>query len=166
MKCVLFIAAVFSLIAACAVAPVPVGTTSTFDTPTRTTSTAVNTTPVFTELINDFRSIEGLGGLTQEMSLTHAAQAHADDMLARDYFSHEAPNGPNGRTFNQRAIAAGCVMRAGAENIAIGQQTEAEVLNAWANSRGHRRNMLGSTFTLYGLGRAGTIWVLKLAADC
>ena len=125
-----------------------------------------NTTPAFTTLINNFRSAQGQGALVQDAALTRAAQLHAQDMVARGYFSHEAQNGPNGRTFKQRAVAAGCAMNSGAENIAQGQRTEAEVMNAWANSAGHRRNMLGRSYTRYGLGRAGDNWVLVLSSGC
>lgn len=99
-------------------------------------------------------------------ALTRAAQAHAEDMRARNYFSHRAPNGPNGETFGQRASAAGCTIMAGAENIAFGQSSEAEVFTGWQNSPGHRRNMLGQDYSLFGLGRADDIWVLKLSSGC
>ncbi|KQI72401.1 hypothetical protein AN191_07990 [Loktanella sp. 5RATIMAR09] len=116
--------------------------------------------------MNAFRARQGLGPLQANPALTRAAQAHARDMARRGYFSHQAPNGPHGRTFVQRARAGGCAMRSGAENIASGQRSQAEVLTTWQNSRGHRRNMLGRNYTQYGLGRAGNIWVLKLAASC
>lgn len=120
----------------------------------------------FTAELNAFRARQGLGPLQANPALTRAAQAHAEDMAGRGYFSHHAPNGPNGRSFVQRAHAGGCAMRSGAENIASGQRSQAEVLTDWQNSRGHRRNMLGRSYTQYGLGRAGNIWVLKLATSC
>lgn len=104
--------------------------------------------------------------MRQNAALNRAAQAHAEDMLARDYFSHRAPNGPNGERFYQRAAAAGCNMQAGSENIAWGQKSEAEVFQGWRDSPGHRRNLLGQDYRLYGLGRAGDVWVMKLASDC
>lgn len=116
--------------------------------------------------LNAFRARQGLGPLQANPALTRAAQAHAEDMARRGYFSHNAPRGPNGRTFVQRARAGGCAMRSGAENIASGQRSQAQVLTAWQNSRGHRRNMLMRSYTQYGLGRSGNIWVLKLAASC
>ena len=99
-------------------------------------------------------------------TLRRAAQAHAEDMASRGYFSHEAPDGPNGRTFAQRARSAGCAIGGGAENIANGQRSEREVFTAWQNSSGHRRNMLGRSYRQYGLGRSGNIWVLVLAQSC
>lgn len=120
----------------------------------------------FTVALNALRTSQGVGAVQQNASLTRAAQAHATDMARRSYLSHQARGGPNGNTFQQRARASGCAMRAGAENIAAGQGSETEVLNSWTGSPGHRRNMLASSYTQYGLGRSGNIWVLKLAAAC
>lgn len=38
------------------------------------------------------------------------------------------------------------------ENIAAGQQTPAEVMNAWMNSQGHRENIMNSSFGQIGVG--------------
>jgi len=159
----LFAAAILS---ACVVVPVPVGVVVPGEGASRSNSTPVASTASFTAMLNGFRADEGRGPVQQSAALTRAAEAHAADMVARGYFSHRSENGPNGETFVQRSRAAGCGMRAGAENIATGQRTEAEVLTAWANSAGHRRNMLGASYTEYGIGRVGDIWVLKLATSC
>lgn len=116
--------------------------------------------------INSFRSSSGAGVLRRNVHLDEAAQAHALDMVTRGYFSHQSPGGPNGENFADRARAKGCQLRAGAENIAYGQRTEAAVFEAWKNSTGHRRNMEKSSFTLYGLGRANDTWVLLLSSGC
>ena len=120
----------------------------------------------FTADLNAYRSSRGLSPLQRNAALTRAAQAHAEDMARRGYFSHRSAGGPNGTTFVQRARASGCALRAGAENIASGQRSLASAIEAWKTSSGHRRNMLGRSYTQYGLGRSGTIWVLKLAAHC
>ena len=120
----------------------------------------------FTSDMNSFRGSRGLGPLQPNQALARAAQAHAEDMSRRGYFSHQSWGGPNGNTFVERARAGGCAMGAGAENIAKGQRTEAAALRSWVRSAGHRRNLLGRGYTQYGLGRSGDIWVLKLAARC
>ena len=52
-----------------------------------------------------------------------------------------------------------------AENIAKGQTSQAEVMQAWANSPPHRTNMLRPGIRDFGLARApGDIWVLVLGA--
>ncbi|BDG35019.1 CAP domain-containing protein [Saccharococcus caldoxylosilyticus] len=40
------------------------------------------------------------------------------------------------------------------ENIAAGQRTPQEVVNAWMNSPGHRANILNKNFTHIGVGYA------------
>lgn len=163
MKATLALTLCFGLGACVAVVPVPL--------PVPATAGAVSETPVqstasFTSEINGFRADNGVGPLRQSSFLTRAAQAHAEDMVARGYFSHRSEGGPNGTTLMARARSAGCSPRAVAENIARGQQSEGAVLTSWAGSPGHRRNMLNTRMTEYGLGRAGDIWVLKLGSGC
>lgn len=120
----------------------------------------------FTTRLNTFRASQGQGTMRPNAILTRAAQAHAEDMAARGYFSHQSPGGPNGDNLLQRATSAGCNLRSGAENIASGQRSEAEVFEGWQNSPGHRANLLGQGYTDYGLGRAGNVWVMKLSSGC
>lgn len=165
MKHLLALCAVITL-TACVVVPVPIAVSSPPATAARAATTPVPSTASFTSMLNNFRASQGRGAVQQSAVLTRAAQAHAEDMVARNYFSHRAPNGPNGVTFMQRSAAAGCAIRAGAENIANGQTSESQVFTSWQNSSGHRRNMLGRSYTQYGLGRAGNIWVLKFSSGC
>ncbi len=41
---------------------------------------------------------------------------------------------------------------AAGENIAMGQRTPQEVMNAWMNSKGHRENILNASFDTIGVG--------------
>lgn len=132
---------------------------------TRTVPATVETTG-FGGALNDLRATENLVGLGQDPRLTQAAQAHADHMVQAGYFSHQSPEGPNGNDMTARIRSAGCSAGAMAENIAQGQQSEAEVFAAWAASPGHRKNMLGPRYRSYGLGRSGDIWVLKFSDGC
>lgn len=113
-------------------------------------------------LLNAARAEQGLGGVREDAALSRAAIAHAQDMVANDYFSHD---GLNGSHFTERAQAAGygCAIN---ENIAFGQQSEAEVMTSWMNSPGHRRNILSPRATEYGIGRVGTMWVLMMGSGC
>jgi uncharacterized protein YkwD len=156
----IFAATTLALFAAC---------TATPPAPTPSTGAATAVAPSdasFTQMLNSFRAAQGQGPVRANPALTRAAQAHAEDMLERNYFSHRAPNGPNGETFGQRAASAGCAIQSGAENIAFGQSSQAEVFTGWQNSSGHRRNMLGPDYTSFGLGQAENIWVLKLSSGC
>jgi uncharacterized protein YkwD len=43
---------------------------------------------------------------------------------------------------------------AAGENIAKGQTTPEQVMNAWMNSQGHRENILNKNYTQIGVGIA------------
>jgi uncharacterized protein YkwD len=143
---------------------------ATSNGPAQVSSSGVASTPIvvgdFANDLNAFRASQGRGNVQQDPSLMRAAQHHANDMAARNYFSHQSPGGPNGDNLTDRMISGGCRPRAGAENIAEGQTTEGSVFVAWQGSPGHRRNMLGDRYTAYGLGRSGNTWVLVLSSGC
>ena len=93
--------------------------------------------------------------------LASAAQAHAADMAARNYFEHTSPDG---RTFDQRITAAGYLWRSVAENIAAGQQTPIEVVDGWIASTGHCKNIFNAALKELGVGYVeggsyGKYWV-------
>lgn len=102
-------------------------------------------------LTNAERANYGLGPLTDEPHLTQAAQAHSDDMAARDYFDHSSLDG---RQPADRVRATGYDYQRVAENIAAGQLTPAEVVQGWMNSPGHRANILTPELTQIGIGIA------------
>jgi uncharacterized protein YkwD len=110
----------------------------------------------FLGIINNYRAQNGLGALAGCTSLHRAAQGHSEDMRDNDYFSHD---GLNGSEPWDRACDAcyelGCgPSTAMGENIAAGQPDAASVFDAWKNSPGHNANMLGSDFTMIGIGKA------------
>jgi uncharacterized protein YkwD len=117
----------------------------------------------FTAALNDYRAGRGLFPVVPDAELTAAAQAYAQDMASHGHFSHRGRDGSNAGT---RARRAGCSWRSAAENIAWGQTSESQVLQGWADSASHRRNMLGTSYARYGLGRVGTYWVLLFADQC
>ncbi len=117
----------------------------------------------FGEALNAYRASAGRGPVAPDPELTAAAQAYAQTMAATGHFAHRGPDGSSSGT---RARQAGCSWGAAAENIAWGQRSESEVLQGWADSAGHRRNMLNAGYTRFGLGRAGTYWVLMFADRC
>ncbi|MGP4090322.1 CAP domain-containing protein [Streptomyces sp. KR55] len=118
------------------------------------------------ELTNRERTRAGLPPLAVDPVLTTAAQAHSTDMVARDFYSHTAPDGSQPW---DRAAAAGSTRRSIGENIACGQRSPAEVVTGWMNSPGHRANILKPGFTHIGIGfagggRAGTYWTQLFGA--
>jgi uncharacterized protein YkwD len=86
--------------------------------------------------------------------LTVAAQAHSDDMAARDYFSHTSPEGDD---FVDRAKAAG-YDSPGGENIAYGYPSAAAVMDGWMASPGHAANITQCSFTAIGIGVNSDGW--------
>ncbi|MGW0662174.1 CAP domain-containing protein [Streptodolium elevatio] len=102
-------------------------------------------------LTNAERANHGMGSLSAEPHLTQAAQAHSDDMAARDYFDHASLDG---RQPADRVRATGYDYSRVAENIAAGQPTPAEVVQGWMNSPGHRANILTPELTQIGIGIA------------
>lgn len=100
------------------------------------------------ELANAARDKAGCAPLRFDTRLRTAARAHSTDMGVHDYFSHTSPNGD---TFADRIEDAG-YPHPGAENIARGYETAAEVMDGWMNSEGHRANILNCGLRTIGVG--------------
>lgn len=113
------------------------------------------------ELVNESRREEGLDALTSGGRLDEAAQAHAEDMLRRDYYAHASPEG---RTVRDRYLeAGGGEWEFVAENIARctgcpwppdAARIE-ELHQGWMDSPGHRANILAEGLSRFGFGLAG-----------
>lgn len=115
------------------------------------------------ELTNEQRQAAGCPNLLWNPALGAAAQRHADDMAANNYFSHNSRSGVN---FAARIRSAGYRLRLAAENIAAGQQSPEEVVATWMASPSHRANILNCRFRHVGIGFSsndgssfGTYWV-------
>lgn len=114
--------------------------------------------------VNEARKSAGAPPLTLEPRLEQAAQAHAQDMLARTFYAHRTPEGKMPR---DRAESAGYHGRLIAENIAAGSLSVETVLSGWLLSSGHRRNLLDPALRHLGVGlavgpfehRYRTLWV-------
>ncbi|WP_446897350.1 CAP domain-containing protein [Clostridium sp. LBM24168] len=102
-------------------------------------------------LVNAERSKNGLAPLKANAELSKVASVKAQDMIDKNYFSHTSPT--YGSPFDMMK-KFGISYTAAGENIAYGQKTPAEVMNAWMNSSGHRANILNSNFTEIGVGVA------------
>lgn len=100
--------------------------------------------------VNDVRRQAGLPPLAANPRLDQLSQTHADDLLRRAYYDHRTPEGLDP---SARARAAGYRSGIG-ENIAEQRFSVDEVLAAWLDSPGHRRNILDPTCREMGLGLA------------
>lgn len=114
-------------------------------------------------------SFPAAGAVAWNDALTAAAQGHAADMAAKNYFSHVSQDG---RTFTQRLEAAGYAWSAAGENIAAGQRSVQAVVDGWMASDGHCANIMGASFQDVGMACVqaqagasayGMYWTLNLA---
>jgi uncharacterized protein YkwD len=131
------------------------------------------------DLVNKERAKRGLSVLSWDNSLHKVAKNYSQDMVERNFFSH---NDPDGSSFYDRykaeriecRIRVGDTTCIGAENIALDNlyrsyfykngkrfanwNTEGEiavsVVKLWMNSKGHRANILTPYFKRQGIGVA------------
>lgn len=99
------------------------------------------------DLVNAERAKEGLSPLTVNLNVQAAAQVRAKE--CEQYFSHTRPNGSS---FATALWEQGVTYKSAGENIAWGQRSPEEVMNAWMNSPGHRKNIMNPNFTTIGVG--------------
>jgi len=111
-------------------------------------------------LVNDERKKAGLSALVKDPTLMEAAMYKCVDLSKTRVFAHDSPT--YGKSFvimdlfDMKYAAWG-------ENIAAGQKTPEEVMNALMNSSGHRANILNANYRYIGVGFLyddyfGTIW--------
>ena len=107
--------------------------------------------------INTFRAQHKLPRLSVSSALAAAAHSHAHDLARRGRLDHDG----------FRARLGAIVSSAAAENVLVGCADSACAFRTWAQSSGHRRNMLMRNITHYGLASATAengrkYWVLEL----
>ncbi|WP_251551114.1 CAP domain-containing protein [Neobacillus muris] len=109
------------------------------------------------DLTNQERAKNGLPALKADPALSKMAHEKSRDMSANNYFSHTSPT--YGSPFDMMKQYGISYSYAG-ENIAMGQKTPEEVVTAWMNSEGHRKNILSPDFTYIGVGYVaeGNYW--------
>lgn len=100
---------------------------------------------------NEKRAGQNIGGLQLNGELSIAAQSKADDMAARNYWSHTTPDGKQPWYFIEKS---GYKYSEAAENLAYGFTSSEETVNGWMNSSEHRKAMLGSSTVDVGFGIA------------
>ena len=117
---------------------------------------------------NIARFQNGLSLLEPVASLTQASQNHADWLMQNDTRGH---TGADGSSPKDRALAAGYPGPYYGENVATGQKSIPEVMQAWANSPGHWQNILDPTWDHIGVGYAcneetmwKNFWVVKFGS--
>lgn len=114
-----------------------------------------------TELLrlhNEARQEHGLSALCVQENLMTAARAHSEDMIERDFYAHESPEGD---TPGDRISRTGYPFAIYGENISRmtkpygGEPTKddlQQVFIGWMESPGHRQNLLNPAFREVGIG--------------
>lgn len=100
-------------------------------------------------LTNEVRAENGLAPVEADSSLQSVADAKSQDMIENDYFAHESPT--YGSPFDMMK-EFGVSYEGAGENIAAGQDTPQDVVDAWMDSPGHRDNILNPDFTHIAIG--------------
>ena len=98
-------------------------------------------------LVNKERRSQGLSALSLSAESQQAARVRAKEIVSS--FSHTRPNGTSCFTVLNEI---GAKYTSAGENIAKGQKTPEQVVEAWMNSPSHRANILSSKYTKLGVG--------------
>ena len=105
--------------------------------------------------VNRVRQHHGLEPVAPDRRLVHAAERHAADMAARDYFSHSSPDGAQAE---QRVRPTGYLAARRwwlGEVLAWGagpQRRPRAIVRAWMNSPMHRAVLLDGRYRDAGFG--------------
>lgn len=98
------------------------------------------------DLVNQERSKAGLPALEESAQLSSAAAVRAQEIVTS--FGHVRPDGSS---FSTAIAQKGVSFNGAGENIAYGQSSPAEVMNAWMNSQSHREAILNRRYTDIGV---------------
>ena len=109
------------------------------------------------KLVTAERAKAGLPALKYDWELARVAKHKSQDMKDKGYFSHTSPTYGSPFTMMKNY---GINYKSAGENIAKGQSTAQQVVNAWMNSSGHRANILSKDYTHIGVGyvKSGHYW--------
>ena len=100
---------------------------------------------------NGERTANHESALQINQQLAAAAQAKANDMAKRDYWSHVTPDGKQPWSFID---SAGYHYQSAGENLAYGFGSSDQVISAWMHSPEHRANILNANYQEVGFATA------------
>ena len=130
-------------------APEASSSASTVASPPRVVSLSALTPEGILAILNAERLAIGLSPLVLNRTLTVIAEVKSADMITKQYFAHEAPDGTDIGILAARYQYE--YLRVG-ENLAMGDFTsDADVMAGWMNSPGHRANILNPEYTEVGI---------------
>src|SRR4030066_762830 len=100
-------------------------------------------------LTNAQRAANGLSALSENSSLDGAALAKGNDMLAKGYWAHFAPDGTSPWSF---FLSFGYKYKYAGENLARDFGDAGSAVSAWMNSPTHRDNIMNPNYREIGIG--------------
>lgn len=114
------------------------------------------------DLINQQRIDNGLKPLVFDSKLVAIAESHSQDMITRNYFAH---NTPDGQTSIDRIKTSNSQYCNSENNIAMGENIfegslygsddfAKYTVNSWMNSPSHKENILERNYVSEGIGIA------------
>lgn len=103
---------------------------------------------VIADLVNSKRAEAGLQPLVYNTKLEATACQKAQDLIDRNYWAHQAPDGK--QAWDLMSAAGYNYHRAG-ENLAYGQRTDQQVIDKWINSPTHEENITDNSFLEQGM---------------
>lgn len=115
---------------------------------------------VLVDMTNQARAADNVGSLSINPLLAKAAQAKADDMAAKGYFSHVSPDGRNPWDWIK---ASGYSYEYAGENLAVNFTDSSDVMSAWMASPEHRANIEKGNYTEIGIATAAGTYEGKSA---
>jgi len=98
---------------------------------------------------NSARTENSLSPLTINEQLNTSAQAKCEDMVKKNYWSHNTPEGDEPWVF---VTNAGYKYSKLGENLAVGFSGSKATITGWMNSPEHRKNLLDGAFQQVGFG--------------
>lgn len=120
------------------------------------------TTDAIIEATNKERIKAGLMPLRSNTALTRSAMVKTDDMIARQYFEHDSPDG---KAVSDLVLDAKYDYVIVGENLARGNFADAtDLVSEWMNSPGHRANILSpkyqeiGAYVAQGTFEGRTVW--------
>ncbi len=115
-------------------------------------ATDVNSADLLTDT-NHVRQSQGSQTLALNTELSQAAQAKANDMVARNYWSHLTPDGKTPWSFIDKT---GYTYQKAGENLAFGFGNTNDIVKGWLNSPSHKQNLLDTDYREVGFGVANS----------
>lgn len=105
--------------------------------------------------LNAMRADNGLPPLTMDPDLAQVARYRAEDMAAKNYFSHVPPDGCDYRClFNKNGVSAAWSGEVISWNTYPMKDAVSATLRMWRNSPGHFSVIANRCFTRMGTGAA------------